>query len=62
MTPKEIIAKHICGIAGIRIPFAQIIVENILCDLADEGYIITEKTAIPPAEKQGADHRRKKHE
>lgn len=43
MTPKDIISRHICGIEGIRIPFAKIIVENILHELKDEGYVILEE-------------------
>lgn len=43
LSPKEIISKHICGIAGIRIPFAKIIVENILHDLREEGYSIVDE-------------------
>lgn len=44
MTPKEIISKHIIGIEGIRIPFARIIVENIMIDLAEHGYCFGEST------------------
>ncbi len=45
-TAKEIISKHILGIAGIRIPFARIIVENIMKDLADNGYLIIDTTKL----------------
>jgi hypothetical protein len=46
MTPKEILSKHILGIAGIRIPFAKIIIENVIHELKDHGYIIIEERTL----------------
>lgn len=45
-TPKEIISKHVLGIQGIRIPFGRIIVENILNDLQENGYIVVEERTL----------------
>lgn len=45
-TPRDIISKNICGIEGIRIPFAKIIVENILQELKEEGYLIIEEREL----------------
>lgn len=44
MNPKEIISKHIVAIEGMRIPYARMIVENILRDLEDEGYHVVDGT------------------
>lgn len=46
MTPRDIISKHILGIEGIRIPFAKIIVENVLQDIKEHGYIIIEESDL----------------
>ena len=40
MTPESIILKHIGTIKGLRVPAARFIVQKIMKDLADEGYII----------------------
>lgn len=46
MTPKEIISKNIISIEGIRIPFAKIIIENIMNDLKEEGYVIIDELEL----------------
>ena len=46
MTPEEIIKKHISKVKGIRLPFINILTENILKDFKDNGYIITDEYAL----------------
>jgi hypothetical protein len=47
MTPESIILKHIGTIKGMRVPMAKFIVQKIMKDLADEGYVISEARQSP---------------